>query len=230
MNDRFARAALTTLTATLALGIPALSWSQTGGSSGIFTCVDKNGRKLTSDRPIPDCVDREQKVLNPSGTVRAQVGPTLTAQERAAQEEKQREALEEQARKDEDKRRDRALLVRYPNKAVHDNERGEALKQISVVKTAAFNRVSELKKQRISIDAEMEFYKKDPSKAPAALKRQVDENVQSQAVQMRFIADQEGEIARVNARFDEELIRLSQLWKLRAPVTVQVPAKPTAKN
>ena len=227
MNDRFARATWITLSVTMALGMPTVALAQ---SSGIYTCIDKNGRKLTSDRPIPDCVDREQKVLNPSGTVRTQVGPTLTAQERAAQEEKQREALEEQARKDEDKRRDRALLVRYPSKAVHDNERAEALKQISVVKTAAFNRVNELKKQRISIDAEMEFYKKDPSKAPAALKRQVDENVQSQAVQMRFIADQEGEIARVNARFDEELIRLSQLWKLRAPVAAQTPAKPASKN
>jgi hypothetical protein len=228
MNDRFAHAAFIALSLTLVAPHPV--WAQAGGSTGIFTCVDSKGRKLTSDRPIPDCVDREQKVLNPSGTVRAQVGPTLTAQERAAQEDKQREALEEQARKDEEKRRDRALLVRYPSKAVHDNERNEALKQISVVKTAAFNRVNELKKQRLTIDAEMEFYKKDPSKAPAALKRQVDENVQSQAVQMRFIADQEGEISRVNARFDEELVRLSQLWKLRAPVAAQVPAKPAAKN
>lgn len=229
MNDRFAPAMWRAISVALVLCAANMAWAQVGG---IYTCVDSKGRKLTSDRPIPDCVDREQKVLNPSGTVRTQVGPTLTAQERAALEEKQREAQEEQARKDEDKRRDRALLVRYPSKAVHDNERNEALKQISVVKTAAFNRVNELKKQRVSIDAEMEFYKKDPSKAPLMLKRQVEENVQSQAVQMRFIADQEGEISRVNARFDEELIRLSQLWKLRAPVAAQAqaPAKPAAKN
>ena len=215
------------LAAALATTMPTQSLAQAGG---IYTCVDSKGRKITSDRPIAECVDREQKVLNPSGTVKAQVGPTLTAQERAALEEKQREAAEEQARKDEEKRRDRALLVRYPNKSVHDNERVEALKQISVVKTAAFNRVNELKKQRVSIDAEMEFYKKDPVKAPISLKRQIEENAQSQAVQMRFIADQEGEIARVNARFDEELVRLSQLWKLRAPVAAQTPAKPAAKN
>lgn len=215
------------LAAVVAASLPAQVLAQAGG---IYTCVDSKGRKLTSDRPIADCVDREQKVLNPSGTVRAQVGPTLTAQERAALEEKQREVQEEQARKDEEKRRDRALLIRYPNKSVHDTERAEALKQISVVKTAAFNRVNELKKQRVVIDAEMEFYKKDPSKAPISLKRQVEENVQSQAVQMRFITDQEGEIARVNSRFDEELVRLSQLWKLRAPVAAQTPAKPLAKN
>ena len=53
-------------------------------SAGIYTCVDAKGRKITSDRPIVDCIDREQVELNPSGTVRRKVGPSLTAQERAA--------------------------------------------------------------------------------------------------------------------------------------------------
>ena len=60
----------------------------------------------------------------------------------------------------------------------------------------------------------MEFYKKDPSKAPVYLRRQVEENTQSQSVQRRFISEQEGEIKRVNQRFDDELVRLRQLWAL----------------
>ena len=47
--------------------------------SGIYSCVDAQGRKLTSDRQIAACVDREQRVLNPSGTVRARLAPTPTA-------------------------------------------------------------------------------------------------------------------------------------------------------
>jgi hypothetical protein len=58
----------------------------------------------------------------------------------------------------------------------------------------------------------MEFYKKDPAKAPQYLRRQVEENNQSVAVQQRFIADQEEETRRVNGRFDDELVRLRQLW------------------
>jgi type I site-specific restriction endonuclease len=160
-------------------------------------------------------VDREQKVLNPSGTVGAKVGPTLTAQERADLEAKEQLAREEQSRKDEEKRRDRALLIRYPTKAVHDAERAEALQQVSVVKAAAMNRIAELAKQRKTIDAEMEFYKKDPKKAPISLRRQVEDVEVSAKVQERFIADQDGEIKRVNARFDEELVRLKELWALR---------------
>ena len=184
---------------------------------GVYTCIDAKGRKLTADRPIPECTDREQKILNPSGTVKAKVGPNLTAQERADLELKEKREIEERGRTADEKRRDRALLIRYPNKGVHDQERQEALAQIAVVIQAAKNRLDKLTKQRASIDAEMEFYIKDPSKAPTYLRRQLEDNIQSQAVQRRFMGEQDGEIKRVNVRFDDELVRLRQLWALNGP-------------
>lgn len=186
-------------------------------SQGIYTCTDARGRKLTADRPIPDCTDREQKLLNPSGTVKARLGPSLTQQERADLEAKLKLELEERARLTEEKRRERALLIRYPNKSVHDKERAEALAQIGVIRQAALTRTQELLRQRIEIDREMEFYKKDPSKAPLSLRRQVDDMAQSLAVQARFVTDQEAEFKRVSSRFDAELIRLKQLWALQSP-------------
>jgi Domain of unknown function (DUF4124) len=215
------------LALALAAGLPVQAQD---AKAGIYSCVDSKGRKLTSDRPIAECSDREQKLLNPSGTVRAKVGPTLTAPERAEADAREKLELEERARRDEDKRRDRALLARYPGKAVHDAERAEALKQIGVVKAAATNRVEELKRQGVDLDAEMEFYKKDPSKAPPPLRRQVDELAKNMAVQKRFIADQDAEISRVNARFDEELVRLKQLWALRNSAPVAASAGAAAAN
>ena len=194
----------------------ASAWAQI--TPGVYTCVDAKGRKLTADRPIPECTDREQKILNPSGTVKEKIGPTLTAKERADLEAKEKHEIEERSRAIDEKRRDRALLTRYPTKTVHDQERAEALVQISVVIQAAKTRLDELIKLRVAIDDEMEFYKKDPAKAPAYLRRQLEENIQSQAVQRRFIGEQDGEVKRVNARFDEELVRLRQLWALNAPV------------
>jgi len=189
----------------VACSVPAPALAQSAYPGGIYTCVDARGRKLTSDRPIPECSDREQSVLNPSGTVRAIVPPTLTGPERAALEARQRREAEE-------RRRERALLVRYPNRAMHDKERQEALDSIAVVRQAAINRVRELQRQRRELDAELEFYARDPSKVPPSLRRLVEDNDKSMAVQERFILDQEAEIARVNARFDEELVRLQQLW------------------
>ncbi|MEO7107738.1 MAG: DUF4124 domain-containing protein [Rhodoferax sp.] len=208
-------------TAGLCLGAAAdvsMAWAETSPViSGVYTCVDAKGRKLTADRPIPECTDREQKVLNPSGTVKTKVGPTLTAQERVELEQKEKRDLEERNRTADEKRRDRALLTRYPNKAVHDQERQQAVAQIGVVTQAAKTRLEELIKQRVAVDNEMEFYKKDPNTAPAYLRRQLDENIQSQAVQRRFIGEQDGEVKRVNARFDDELVRLRQLWALNTP-------------
>lgn len=194
-------------------GLVSACWAQGNPSvAGVYTCTDAKGRKLTSDRPIPECIDREQKVLNPSGTVRAKVGPTLTAQEKAEQDLRERKEAEEKGRLVEEKRRDRALLTRYPTKAIHDQEREEAINQVNAAKNAANSRLEELIRQRKVLDDEMEFYKKDPSKAPAYLRRQTEESTQSIAAQKRFIGEQEAEIRRINSRFDEELKRLRQLW------------------
>jgi hypothetical protein len=186
-------------------------------TQGIYSCVDSKGRRLTADRPIAECVDREQKLLNPSGTVKSTVGPTLTAHERTELEARQKRDAEERERQVEERRRERALLVRYPNKDTHDKERAEAVAQIGVVRKAAVNRVNELLGQRDALSTELEFYKKDTSKIPPSLRRQLDDIAHSLEVQGRFIADQDAEIARVNARFDEELVRLKQLWAQRAP-------------
>jgi Domain of unknown function (DUF4124) len=193
------------------LGGVGSAWAQ-APVGGIYTCVDAQGRKLTSDRPIPDCLDREQKVLNPSGTLQQKVGPSLTAAERAQQEARDKQAQEARNRLSEEHRRDKALLARFPSRAVHDKERAEALDQIAAVSKAAGTRLTELAAQRRKLDDEMEFYKKDPTKAPQYLRRQVEENSQSVAVQKRFIVDQEEEARRVNGRFDDELVRLRQLW------------------
>lgn len=202
------------LVGVLLAGLLGQAQAQT---QGIYSCVDGKGRRLTADRPIAECIDREQRVLNPSGSVKKTLGPTLTAKERAELEARQKREAEELARQAEEKRRERALLVRYPDQATHDKERAEALAQIAVVRKAAVNRVDELNRQRNELGTEMEFYKKDPAKAPRSLRRQMDDIAHSLAVQGRFIADQDAESARVNVRFDEELARLKQLWARRSP-------------
>jgi hypothetical protein len=195
----------------------------------IYSCVDGSGRKITSDRPIAECNDRVQKKINPSGTVKGLLEPSLTADERAAREEKEKRAAELREREVEEKRRDRALLQRYPNRALHDKERSEALDQIDeVIKTAA-KRSSELSEQRKAITVDMQFYKAEPTRAPLSLKRRLEENESNQATQKRFIAEQEIEKKRINQRFDEELVKLRQLWPMAGTVPAKAaPAMPPA--
>ncbi len=195
-------------------------------SAQIYTCVDAKGRKLTSDRPIAECADREQKELNSSGTVKRTVKPVMTADEQRVFDAKEKQENEERLRLNEEKRKDRALLTRYPNRISHDKERAEALAQVDEVMKAATKRIGELATQRKEIDTELEFYKKNPGKIPLSLKRQIEDHDASVAVQKRFIADQEAEKKRTNVRFDDELVRLKTLWPLTAgPATQPTPKK-----
>lgn len=183
-------------------------------ATGIYTCVDAKGRKLTSDRLIPECTDREQKMLNPSGTLKAKIGPTLSAQEVSQIDIKNKAELVERARQDEEKRRDRALLVRYPTQSAHEKERSEALAHVARVKQTSVARVTQLLDDRAKLTDEMAFYQKNPSKAPPKLRQRVDEVSQSLAAQGRFLAEQDEESRRINTRFDEELLRLAPLWHM----------------
>lgn len=188
--------------------------AQTASSAPeIYTCTDAQGRKRTSDRKIPECSDREQKILNPSGTVKASIGPTLTAQERSQLEAQNKAREQERARLEEEKKRDRALLLRYPNEALHQKGRDNAISQVMLVKQTAIRRVTELMAERTKLEGEMAFYAKNPNKAPQRLRQQMDAVMQSLAAQDRFLADKDNEINRTNARFDEEFQRLKPLWQ-----------------
>ncbi len=209
-----ARAALRPLTValTLCLLASAAAAQNAGGGGGIYSCIDSKGRRLTSDRPIPECLDREQRELGKSGVVKRVVPPSYTAEERAKLEAQRKAEELQRARVAEEKRRDKALLVRYPNQAMHDKERADALLQIDEVVGAVNKRQEALARQRKEIDIELEFYQGDVSKAPSWLKRKLEDNEQQVQIQKRFLAEQAQEKQRINGRFDEELAKLKMLW------------------
>ena len=204
--------------ATLACAVVALSsaaLAQDKSKAGIYSCIDSKGRRITSDRPIVDCLDREQRELNSSGVVKRVLPPSYTADERARLDAQKKVEEAERSRLAEEKRRDRALLIRYPNQVVHDKERTDALAQIDDVIGAVKKRGEELVKQRRDIDVELEFYQNDVTKVPSWLKRKIEDNGEQIQIQNRFLIDQGKEKQRVNARFDEELAKLKMLWTAR---------------
>ena len=218
--------------ALLALAVPhAQAQQQTGSVGGIYTCVDAQGRRITSDRPIMACNDREQRELSRSGTVVRVIGPTLTPKEREAEEARQRQAELDRQRGRDAIRRDEALVNRYPNQAAHDDGRKKALAQTQVVVNAAQARIDDLKAERKGLDEEMEFYRKNQSRAPAHVRRAIEDNEQSLQEQRRAIAIQQEEQARINARFDAEAAHLKSLWAgVAPPPPPAAPAAPEGRH
>lgn len=192
--------------------VSAQAGQDTVPAGGIYVCVDRSGRRITADRPIPECLDREQRELTSTGITRRVVPPNLTAEERAIEEAKAKQEAVQRVRLAEEKRRDLALLSRYSNARQHEQERQQQLAIVKNTQAAIQKRSQELIKQRDDLQVEMEFYKADPKKAPAWLQHRINYNAEQIEAQKRLLDNQSEEGQRINDRFDEELVRLKQIW------------------
>jgi hypothetical protein len=207
----------------VALILAAPAWGQAAAPPRpIFSC-EVNGKKLTSDRPIPDCSNRDQRLLNPDGSVKGIVPPTPTADERAAIEAREREANAERVAKMDAIRRDRNLVARFPNEPAHNKARENALDDVRNSVRVSQERIALLNAERKPLLNESEFYVNKP--LPSKLKSALDANDASLDAQKSLIQNQQAEVIRINALYDAELARLRKLWA-GAPAGWRGPAPP----
>jgi hypothetical protein len=179
-------------------------------SNNIFSCITADGRKLTSDRPIPECMAREQRVHNRDGSVRDVYPPSLTADERAEKEARERAVQAERLAQQDAIRRDRNLAARYRDEATHGKAREAALDTVRMAMKNSESRMRELAAERKPLEIEAEFY--NGKRMPAKLKQQLESNEVATEAQRSAIHNQEAELERINKLYDAELGRLKKLW------------------
>lgn len=192
--------------------------AQTGpgaGANGIYTCTSDQGRKLTSDRPIAECLHKEQLLLNRDGSLRSVIPPTYTAEERAEREARERRAAELRAAQFDAVRRDRNLMARYPNEEAHAKARELALGGLRLAISATERRLKDLAAERIPLVNEAEFYQ--GRQLPQKIRQQLDANDAAVEAQKGAAANQTAELERVNKLYDAELERLRRLWSGATP-------------
>jgi len=179
----------------------------------IFQC-ELNGKKITSDRLIPECVHKEQKELNPDGSLKRIHPPTLTSTELERQEQQERDAKLELAKKNDWIRRDRNLMQRFPDEAAHRKAREKALDELRISAKSSTARIALLMTERKKLNDEREFFENDKVKKslPTSLKQKIDANDAALEAQKALAQGQEAEAERINALYDAELIRLKKLW------------------
>lgn len=199
------------------LGLSGITCAQAAPTSNsqVFTCTNAAGRALTSDRLIGECMDREQRVLSRDGTLLRVVPASLTADERADKEARERKLAADRDARSEAVRRDRNLMQRFPNVAAHQKARDQALEvsQYAIAQSEA--RISDLDRERKPLIEETEFYK---GKAlPAKLKGQIDANDAAATAQKELLDAQKAEVDRVSKVYDVELAHLKRLWAGAAP-------------
>jgi len=197
--------------AMVVLVLSPAAWSQSaGGSRGsIFSCT-VDGKLVRSDREIPNCTG-EQRELFSDGSFKRIVPPRLSPEERANQDERARQVEVERAGVNDAIRRDRNLMLRYPNEARHAKARAEALDDSRTSVRRSEARIALLSIEQKKLRDEAEFYP-DKQKMPLKLKQDLDANEAALAAQRSLAQNQNTEISRINANFDAELAHLRKLW------------------
>jgi hypothetical protein len=183
--------------------------------SGIYTCVDDKGRRITSDRPIPECLAREQQQLNRDGSLQRSVPPAPTPEERAAQELRERRAADARALQADAMRQDRTLLQRYRTPEDHQRAREAALGVVRSAMAATEQRLAGLEHERKQYAQEAEFFR--GRTLPPKLQQSIEAAETSAAAQRSLAQNQRVELDRINRLYDTELERLKQLWAGAAP-------------
>jgi hypothetical protein len=177
-------------------------------AQSLYTCV-ANGRTYTGDRPPPECFNSDVRELNRDGSLRRVIARPLTAEEQKARalEEKRKAEAEERALAQ--RRRDRSLLETYASEEEIEAARAKALvSSLDIVRRSQV-RMERMGEDRKRLQDETEFYKRRD--VPENLKRAISSNEQERLAEQKIIRDAQGEIQRINERFDNDLKRFREL-------------------
>ena len=161
--------------ANACLTTPGAAQSDAPGSGGIYSCTDAYGRRITSDRPIPECRDREQRQLTSTGVTRNVLRPPPTAHDRKQKEAKARQEELERLQAEDQRQRDIALSIRYPNLQVHTKARQEALTTSSMRMSLIEKHLLRLQEERADLQKQIDNFP-NPEKIPPYLKRKAEIN------------------------------------------------------
>jgi len=222
------------IAAALGLGaLAAAAWSattkpgQAPSTTSIYSCVDAHGHRLSSDRPIPECLGQDQRMLNRDGTLKAVVPPAQSTEEKERQEAAKRQAEQIRLAREAEAKRDRALLARYPDQASHDEARRRALEQANRQIDIAQRRLQELDVETQALGHERESI--TTKTVPGALRARIAANEGAVEAQKTILRDQQAEHERINQQFDAELARLRALWAGAAPGRMGPISGPSAR-
>lgn len=194
----------------VALSFGAAAADPTPSAGRIYSCIGKDGKKITQDHPIAECAETNQVEHNKDGSFKRVVPRQETEEERAAREAKERLEGAERVQRQVEARADRQLVNRYPDKATHDAAR---LKQLDETRRS-IQKINErralLLVERKPLLDEAEFYV--GKSLPLKVKNALDSNDAALAAQESLRQNLEAELARISKKFDDELERLRRLW------------------
>ena len=175
----------------------------------LYCCNDASGKQVCGDLMPQECYGRAYREVGDSGRTVRNVEAPLTAEqraERAAEDEKRK--VEEAARQ-EQRRKDLALLNTYGSVGDIDAMRERALGDVEKSIAAADARIAEIRAQRVKFQNEAEFYKK--KQLPPEIQKGLSDADSEIKAQQAIIEAKNKEIEIIRAKYDDEKRRYLDL-------------------
>ena len=187
--------------------LAALSAQAATPASGRFYCCD--GGRICGDALPEQCRGKAYRILDSSGNLLKEVGPPLTAEQKAqvAAEALRKKEQEEQAK--EQRRKDQALLDTYATPQDIDLAQNKAEADVNLAIKGAEDRIAAARKVRKKFEDEAEFYKKKtlPPEVAKGL-RDADHEIKTQ---QELLDVKKGDAATIKAKYDADRKRYGEL-------------------
>lgn len=179
-----------------------------------YRCVGKDGKRYYGSIVPQECAGRPVEQLSPQGMVIKRIDPEGSEKERLAKEAEAAKKREDDAAAKEAARRNRALLATYASESDIEEARSRALADNQKAVDEAESRIAAIRKRQTGFEKELEFYQgrnKPPAKLADDMKSAEDD---LKAAQDSLAAKQK-EVEGINAKYDEDRKRYSELTKKR---------------
>ncbi len=194
-----------------AAGLLAVSHSQ----AQMIKCQDAKGKVYYGTTMPKECLGKPSEELSKSGqtVVRRNEG-ALTPEQIEARDAERKKQAEAEARAQEEKRKNTALLNTYASEKDIDEARSRALKENELAIKETQKRVADGEKRHKELDGEREFYKKGGM--PPKLQQDIRNNEVELANQKELLQAKVKQVALINAKYDEDKRRYQELTRGQA--------------
>lgn len=187
--------------------VPGVSLSAEPPAEVRIVCCDVDGKQTCGDPAPPQCLTRAKTIIR-KGVTKKEDAP-LTAEQIATREFALARKKEEERKAAEQARKDRAMLDSYGSAKDIDAARERYIADIEKNAEQAKNRLESALAKKEKFDAEKEFHLNKPM--PAALKKQLDDNIADIEAQRKVLGQKEAELTAARQRFDADKQRFLQL-------------------
>ncbi len=194
------------------LVILALAASPLFAAGEFYCCPDAaSGRSICGDTLPEQCRGRAYRVIGNSGNVIKEVGPPLSAEQKAEQaaEARRKKQIDDAAR--EQRYKDQALLDTYAMPQDIDLAQSKAERDVNLAIQDTQARIDEARSKRKKFEAEAEFYKK--KSMPADLTKELRTLEHEIKIQQELLEVKKREFDTIKAKYDADRKRYYEVTK-----------------